>query len=85
MVAHNFVGHLLSGPWKNLLLQSFLFYFSWPAQEVLPLTNLLSPQEKSLSSIRQGQIYFGHFEASSLISTYVFALLHILKSKGSSD
>jgi hypothetical protein len=48
MVAHNFVAHLLLGPWKNLLLQSFLFYFSLLAQEVLPLTNILSLQENVL-------------------------------------
>jgi hypothetical protein len=27
MVGHNFVAHLLLGPWKNLLLQSFSFIF----------------------------------------------------------
>jgi hypothetical protein len=27
MVAHNFVAHLILGPWKNLLLQSFSFIF----------------------------------------------------------
>jgi hypothetical protein len=48
MVAHNFVVHLLLGPWKNLLLQSLSFIFSSPAQEVLPLTNLISLQEKVL-------------------------------------
>jgi hypothetical protein len=48
VVADNFVVHLLLGSWKNLLLQSFSFIFSLPAQEVLPLTNLLSLQEKVL-------------------------------------
>jgi hypothetical protein len=42
MVAHNFVAHLLLVPRIILLLQFFLFYFSLPAQEVLPLTNLPS-------------------------------------------
>jgi hypothetical protein len=42
MVAHNFVVHLLLVLRKILLLQFFLFYFSLPAQEVLPLTNLPS-------------------------------------------
>jgi hypothetical protein len=47
MVAHNFAMHLLLGLRKNFLLQSFLSIFSSLAQEVLPLNNLLSPQEKS--------------------------------------
>jgi hypothetical protein len=41
MMAHNFVVHLLLGLWENL------FYFSLPAQEVVPLTNLLSLKKKS--------------------------------------
>jgi hypothetical protein len=45
MVAHNFVAHLLLGPWKNLLLKSFSIIFLL-AQEVLHLTYLLSLQEK---------------------------------------
>jgi hypothetical protein len=48
MVAHNLVAHLLLGLRKNFLLQSLLPYFSSPAQEVLPLTNLFYPQEKPL-------------------------------------
>jgi hypothetical protein len=48
-VAHSFVVHLPIVPRRILLLQIFLFYFSLPVQEVLPLTNLLSPQEKSLN------------------------------------
>jgi hypothetical protein len=55
MMEHNFVAHLLLGPWKNLLLQSFSFYFSSPAQEVLPLTNLSSPQEKVLTFLLKGE------------------------------
>jgi hypothetical protein len=47
MVAHNFVVYLLLEPYKILLL-ILLFYFSSLAQEVLPLTNLLSPREKVL-------------------------------------
>jgi hypothetical protein len=44
-----------------------LFYFSSPAQEVLPLTKVL--------------IYFGHFEASSLIFTYIFAFFIFSKPR----
>jgi hypothetical protein len=31
-----------------------LFYFSSPAQEVIPLTNLSSPQEKVLTFLPKG-------------------------------
>jgi hypothetical protein len=41
MMAHNFVVHLLLGLWESL------FYFSLPAQEVVPLTNLLSLKKNS--------------------------------------
>jgi hypothetical protein len=48
MVGHNFVVHLLLGSWKNLLLiLLYYIFFSPPAQEVLPLTDLL-PLKKSL-------------------------------------
>jgi hypothetical protein len=56
-----------------------LLFFSSPAQEVLPLTNLLSLQVKVLIFDLIGANYFGHFEASSLIFTYVLASLHIFK------
>jgi hypothetical protein len=55
MVAHNFVVHLLLGPWKNLLLKSFLFYFSSPTQEILPLTNLFPLKKKSYLPPRRGK------------------------------
>jgi hypothetical protein len=45
VVAHNFGEHLLLlGLRKNLLIQPFLSCSSSPAQEVIPLTNLLYPQ-----------------------------------------
>jgi hypothetical protein len=43
-VAQSFVVHILLLQRGILLLQLFLFYFSFPAQEVLPLTNLPSPE-----------------------------------------
>jgi hypothetical protein len=68
-----------------LLCTSFLghrrSYFSSPTQEVLPLTNLLSPQEKVLIFYPIGAIYFGHFEASPLIFTYIFAFF-IFSNRG---
>jgi hypothetical protein len=64
MVAHNFVAHLLLELWKNLLLHLLLelwknlllqsFSIFSPAQEVLPLTNLSSPQEKVLTFLMKG-------------------------------
>jgi hypothetical protein len=45
MVGHNFVVHLLLGSWKNLLLILY-YFFPLPAQEVLPLTDLLPLKKK---------------------------------------
>jgi hypothetical protein len=59
-----------------------LLIFSSPAQEVLPLTNLLSPQEKVLIFHPIGaNLLFGHFEVSSLIFSYIFAFLHIFNPR----
>jgi hypothetical protein len=58
---------------------SFIFCFAGTRS---PSSNQSSfPQEKVLSSTRKGKIHLGHFEASSLISTYVLGLLHVLNPR----
>jgi hypothetical protein len=47
MVAHNFVAHLLLGPWKNLLLQSFSFIFLRRHKKSF-LSPIFFPSRKSL-------------------------------------
>lgn len=65
LLCTSFLGHRRSFSYNSFLL----LFFSSPAQEVLPLTDLL-PLKKSLNlQIRKGQIHLGHLEASSLIFT----------------
>jgi hypothetical protein len=54
MVGHNFVVHLLLGPWKNLLLRSFSFIFFFSATRSPSSNQSSSPQEKVLTLLPKG-------------------------------
>jgi hypothetical protein len=74
MVAHNFVAHLLLGPWKNLLLQSFLFYFFFAGTRS-PSSNQTSfPSRKSLNF----PSYRGKFSLATLKPPLSFPLIYLL-------
>jgi hypothetical protein len=78
MVAHNFVAHLPLGRGRTFSYNPSSFIFSSPAQEVVPLTNLLSLQEKvsifhlkGANSSRPLRSLLSHLHLCSCLASYI--------------